>query len=91
MDIKYETIDTQIFRFENRIITIYDKIIFRASEFFSSIDLYITTFNYGYKYYISKSQISDNLSGADLSKNKPAEILKIYQSNNVRASKRNEK
>jgi hypothetical protein len=82
MVVKYETIDTQTFKFKNRIITVHDKIVFRSSEFFSSVDLFITTFNYGYKYFTNKLQMSNLLLGADLSKSKPTEIFKMKQTSN---------
>lgn len=75
-DNSYETVDTQIFKL-NSIdrLNHYQKVFFHSTEFFSSIDFCLTTFDQGIKSWKSKSQLSDLLSGYTLSKCDPLLIL----------------
>jgi hypothetical protein len=77
VDFRYETIDEQLMEIKREdSLNHYERVFFRASEFYSSVDLYLATFNYGYKYYRSKQQIADLLSGVDLSLHTPAGRMK---------------
>lgn len=68
VDYRFETIDEQLLEIKRGdSLNHYQRIFFRASEFYSSVDLYLATFNYGYKYYRNKLQIADLLAGVDLS------------------------
>jgi hypothetical protein len=72
VDTKYETIDEQILEIKKDSFNNYERVVFLASEFFSSVDLYLCNFNYGYKYYRSKMQITNLVAGCDLSLHSPA-------------------
>lgn len=54
----------------------YERVFFRASEFYSSVDFYLATFNYGYKYYRSKLTIPHLLAGIDLNLHNPVGRMK---------------
>lgn len=62
LETKYEVINEQELELKRESIDICERIYFRASEFYSSIDIYLFTFNYGFKAYRSKLQISNHFS-----------------------------
>lgn len=77
VDYSFETIDEQVMEIKREdSLNHYQRIFFRASEFYSSVDLYLATFNYGYKYYRNKLQIADLLEGVDLSSCSPPAKMK---------------
>lgn len=69
---KLEAIDEQLLEMRREGFHAYERVLFRSSEFFSSVDLHLCTFNYGYKYYRSKLQLSSLLAHADLARTAPA-------------------
>lgn len=62
LETKYEVINEQELELKRESIDIYERIYFRASEFYSSIDISLFTFNYGFKTYRSKLQISNHFN-----------------------------
>ncbi len=63
IETKYEIIDEELIQLRKGDINSYQRVYFRASEFYSSVDFYIKTFEYGYKSYRNKMQISNFLEG----------------------------
>jgi hypothetical protein len=90
-EVRYETIDTQVLEIKKGNINRFEKVTFRASEFFSSIDFYLSTFNYGFKLYRSKMQLSHLLAASDLTKTKPTNALSLsLESSNPKSQKKKE-
>jgi hypothetical protein len=65
-DTKYEVINEQELEIKQSSFSSYERVYFRASEFYSSVDLYLCNFNYGHKVYRSKMQISNFFANTDL-------------------------
>jgi hypothetical protein len=76
VDSKYEPIDEQLLELKKDSFHCFERIVFRSAEFFSSADLFLSNFNYGYKLYRSKLQIADLLSGIDLAQCSPSARMK---------------
>lgn len=63
IETKYEVIDEELIQLRKGEINSYERVYFRASEFYSSVDFCIKTFQYGYKSYRNKMQIANFLEG----------------------------
>lgn len=63
IETKYQVIDEDTIELRKGDIKSYERVYFRASEFFSSVDFYIKTFQYGYKSYRNKMQIANFFEG----------------------------
>jgi hypothetical protein len=73
---KYEPLDTQIFLLNLPPHSYsHQRLFFRNSEFFSSVDLLIAVFTYGTKEFRTKQQLSNFFTGSDLARCNPKALL----------------